>query len=56
MLGCGGVGDVWATWVGLRCGTVASTLFRQSCEVAKAMRFRRKLERIALDIFLSTCS
>ena len=40
----------------LRCGVVTSTLFRQSCEVAKAMRFRRKLERIALDILLSTRS
>ena len=46
----------WTTWVGLRCGAVASALLRQSCEVAKAMRFRRKLERIALEIFLSTCS
>ena len=37
-------------------GAVASTLLWQSHDVAKAMRFRRELERIALDIFLSTRS
>lgn len=37
--------------VELSCGAVTGTLFRQSHDAAKAMRFRRKLERIALDIF-----
>ena len=37
MLGRGGVGDVWATWVGFRCGAVASTLFRQSRDTAEAL-------------------
>nr|DAJ59934.1 MAG TPA: hypothetical protein [Caudoviricetes sp.]DAW41784.1 MAG TPA: hypothetical protein [Caudoviricetes sp.] len=39
VLGCGGVGEVWATWVGFRCGAVASTLFRQSREVARQCAF-----------------
>ena len=42
--------------VELSCGAVTGTLLRQSRELAKAMRFRRKLERITLDIFLSTRS
>ena len=42
--------------VELSCGAVTGTLLRQSRELAKAMRFRRKLERITLDIFLFTCS
>lgn len=42
--------------VELSCGAVTGTLFRQSHDAAKAMRFRRELERIALDIFLSTRS
>ena len=37
MLGCGGVGEVWATWVGFRCGAVASALLRQSRDVAEAL-------------------
>lgn len=42
MLGRGGVGGGrWTTRVGFRCGAVTSTMFRQSCEVAKVMRFRR---------------
>ena len=27
----------WATWVGLRCGAVASALLRQSCDTAEAL-------------------
>ena len=56
MLGRGGVGEGGLHGAELRCGAVTGTLFRQSHDAAKAMRFRRELERIALDIFLSTRS
>ena len=47
----------WATWVGFRCGAVASALLRQSRDTAEALSemfysphaLCRKAERIALD-------
>ena len=47
----------WTTWVGFRCGAVASALLRQSRDTAEALSemflvahaLCRKAERIALD-------
>lgn len=36
-LGCGGVGEVGYTWVGVRYGAVASALLRQSRDTAEAL-------------------